>query len=137
MTHTLIQWLMARLGEKIDVDGFYGPQCVDAINDYLAYCRSTPRVRGNAIDISAQAIKGMVWTPNLPANSPPPGSIVVWRGGDSQLGLGPEGHVAVAIWCDRWGLVVAEQNWGGHTELRLNSHGYRSVAGWHSPDANP
>lgn len=129
---TLLQWLIHRLGTSIDIDGAYGAQCVDAINDYLAEL-GAPRVHGNAVDIAHQSIPGFAWRANSPDNAPRAGSIVVWNANDTVLHIGQFGHTAVAIHADRWGMVTADQNWAGVPRLALYAHTYRAVAGWHYP----
>jgi surface antigen len=130
-----MQWLQLRIGTSIDIDGAYGAQCVDAINDYLAEINGAPRVHGNAIDIPRQSIHGFTWRGNTAENAPRPGSIVVWNADDPILHIGPYGHVAVAVLADRWGLITADQNWAGAPRLALYAHTYRSVAGWHYPSS--
>lgn len=132
---TLIQWLFRRIGASIDIDGQYGPQCVDAVNDYLRSI-GRPMVSGNAVDIIRQRVDGFSWRANTADNAPRPGSIVVWNANDPTLDLGPFGHTAVAVLADRYGMVTADQNWGGIPRLALFTHSYRSVAGWHYPTAS-
>lgn len=120
----LLSWVKMRNHVAVDVDGAYGFQCVDLVNDYLDQVKSLPRVAGNAIDIQHDLIKGAVWVPNSPINSPSAGDVVVW-------GLHPYGHTAIAIAGDGQVLISFDQNWSGHGYADLVIHNYLSVLGWH------
>jgi len=131
---TFMQWLSSNLGAKIDVDGAYGPQCVDAVNSYLSNVWQLPRVTGNAIDIAAQALRGFAWVNNSVANAPRVGSIVVWKAGEKPVtAIGPNGHTAIVVISDRHAFISADQNWAGIQRLELTLHTYSLVWGWHHP----
>lgn len=121
---SLQEWLDAVLGRAIDVDGAYGAQCVDLVNDYLQRCWATGRVSGNAVDIARQAIRGFRWQANARLNAPPAGSIVVW-------GHQPVGHTAVCIWASPMTLITLDQNWAGIQRAEVVVHSYGAVLGWH------
>jgi hypothetical protein len=128
---TLTQWLMAHLGTAIDFDGAYGAQCVDAVNDWLRRSGSGSRATSpTAAGIATERWRGYDWVPNAPHNAPSPGDIVVWHPFTPSVDITQAGHTAVAIWCDRYGLVTADQNWSGRKFLALYCHDYRGVAGW-------
>lgn len=132
---TFMQWLLRRLGTAIDIDGAYGAQCVDAVNGYLAEVCRAAGVTGDAVDIARQHINGFAWRVNADDNAPRPGSVVVWNANVGELGIGQYGHTAIAVFADRYGLITADQNWGGVRALTLTRHTYRGVAGWHYPTA--
>lgn len=131
---TLTQWLLSNVGRPIDLDGDYGPQCVDAVNSYLQNVRLLPRATGNARDLPTQTFHGMAWAQNSPTNSPRPGSIVVWRPGRSgQVNISEYGHAGISLIADRWGFISADQNWLDLAVVKLCLHNYDGVAGWHHP----
>jgi CHAP domain-containing protein len=132
---TFTQWLLSNVGHAVDVDGAYGPQCVDAVNSYLSGVCNLPRVTGDAKDIAAQTIHGFSWTNNSATNSPRPGSILVWRPGrHGSVYVDPLGHTAVALLADRWGIISADQNWQDVRKLLLTLHNYEGLWGWHHPN---
>ncbi len=131
---TFIQWLLANVGRSVDLDGAYGPQCMDAINSYLQLVPQLPRATGNARDVPDQTIHGMIWTPNGPTNHPPAGGIVVWRPGrHGQVTISAYGHVGIAVIADKWGLITADQNWLDRPSIQLCLHNYDGVWGWYAP----
>lgn len=128
---TLVQWLMARLGTAVNYDSAYGPQCVDAVNDWLRSSHSTARATSAiAAGIAGERWSDYTWVPNAPHNAPSAGDVVVWHPFTPSVDITQAGHTAVAVWCDRYGLVTADQNWSGRKFLALYSHDYRGVAGW-------
>lgn len=97
-------WAIARIGQSIDTDGYYGAQCKDFIN---AYCQEnwgfTPP--GNAIDvISYNYPSGWQKIQNTPDFIPQPGDIAVWT-------IGTYGHVGIIISANINSFVSVEQNW--------------------------
>lgn len=128
-----LDWLHIRTGVPIDVDGAYGAQCTDLVNDYLHEVWMSSTLAGNAIDFQRDHIPGWVWIPNAPTNRPPTGAIVVWNGPNSAVGTGPAGHTAIALLSDLSTLLTLDQNWPtGHAPQQVR-HSYVAVAGWHTP----
>ena len=126
-------WLRDRFGRAVDVDGAYGPQCTDLVNDYVNKVWGLPYLHGNAVDFARQPVRGFVWEPNSAVNHPPVGSIVVWGGPDTVAGTGAAGHTAIAVCAASMVLLTFDQNWPtGHTPA-LVIHDYRAVLGWHRP----
>jgi surface antigen len=121
---TIAGWLSNVLHKSIDVDGYYGPQCVDLVNHYLRNVRAKPGFAGNAIDAKTAHIQGAVWTDNAPHNAPTQGDIVVWD-------YAPYGHVAVVLAADQNVLVSIDQNWNTIQRAEVVSHDYHHVLGWH------
>lgn len=133
MTYT--QWLLSNVGHAIDLDGAFGPQCMDAINSYLQNVLLLPRATGNAKDVPAQTFHGMSWAQKSATNAPRPGSIVVWRpGAHGQVRISEFGHVAISVIADRWGVISADQNWLDRPTVQLCLHNYDGVWGWHHPN---
>jgi hypothetical protein len=128
---TLLQWILSRLGTAIDYDGAFGPQCVDAVNDWLHKSGSVARATSpNAWGIALERWAGHDWVPNAPHNAPSAGDVVVWHAFTPSIDVEQAGHTAVVLVADRYGLVSADQNWSGRQFLALYSHDYRGVAGW-------
>lgn len=130
---TTLEWLASRLGRSVDVDGAYGPQCVDLVNDYLEVVRGAGRVAGNAIDIPHDTIAGMEWRPNDIKAIPRTGSIVCWHQSSVRVRIGLNGHVAVCLMADLTRILSVDQNWNGVQHVTLEVHSYAAVTGWHHP----
>jgi hypothetical protein len=127
---TLTDWLMENLGHALDTDHAYGPQCVDAVNSWLQSSGGTARATSpTAAGIEREVWLGHRWTANNPTNHPAAGDVVVWRQAPSIM-VGAEGHTAVCVYAEQYGLVTADQNWNGARVLTLNAHSYVGVAGW-------
>jgi hypothetical protein len=122
-------WLAASQGRFIDVDGAYGAQCMDLINDYLVRVAGVPRVGGNAIDLPRNRPQGFTWIPNTPTNMPSWGDVIVW-GSNVTVGTGPYGHTAVCVLADSMHLLSMDQNWPTGHATQLVYHGYAGVIGW-------
>lgn len=128
-------WLLANIGRAIDVDGAYGPQCVDAVNSYLAQVYGCQPVSGDAIDIANQTIYGFSWVSNGAFNVPRAGSILVWSAGKTRrVTVGAAGHTAICVVADARSLLSVDQNWIGVRALTLTLHNYDLVLGWHHPN---
>lgn len=128
---TLLQWLLARLGTAIDYDSAYGPQCVDAVNDWLRSSAVVARATSpTAAGIASEKWPGHIWVDNAPYNAPAGGDVVVWHPFTPSVDITQAGHTAVAVRADQHGLVTADQNWSGRRFLALYAHDYRGVAGW-------
>jgi hypothetical protein len=126
----LLEWVRANIGRSIDVDGAYGPQCVDLVEAYLSDVLRVPRWPGNAIDFARGHYPGWEWVPNKPDNFPVAGDVVVWGGPNVEVGTTAYGHCAIALAASPNTLLVLSQNWptGSPTALRLMD--YRAVLGW-------
>lgn len=126
---TLEEWAVAVNGRAIDLDGLFGPQCVDLVNDYIRRVWGHATVRGNAVDFALPGhVPNAFWTRNLAANKPDAGAIVVW-GSDGVL-THQYGHVAVALAATPLFLLTMDQNWNGRSEARMVCHTYQAVLGW-------
>lgn len=117
------EWVDSVWGIAVDVDGTYGAQCVDLVNDYLTRVKGAGRMTGNAIDLPGQTLRGFTWVPNGRLNYPAPGDVVGW-------GLPPFGHVAVCLWASSLHLVTLDQNWDNVRHAAVVVHGYDNVLGW-------
>lgn len=129
----LLDWLRSRIGRPIDLDGAYGPQCVDLVNDCLARVYGLPPLPGNAIDLARARPRGFVWVPNGPRNHPPAGSVVVWGGPNGRAGTGAAGHCAIALAASSMVLLSFDQNWPVGSPPSLVLHSYDAVLGWLAP----
>lgn len=128
-----LDWLYSRTGVPVDVDHVYGAQCVDLVNDYLHEVWQLPYLQGNAIDFQHATIRGWLWVRNDPANRPPTGAVVVWKGPDARAGTGIYGHTAVALLSDINVLLTFDENWpAGHAPQQVR-HSYAAVVGWFNP----
>lgn len=102
-------WATARIGQKIDTDGYYGAQCKDFVN---AYCQQnwgfTPP--GNAKDlINYNYPSGWQKIKNTPDFLPQPGDIAVWTYGS----YATYGHCGIIISANLSTFVSVDQNWYG------------------------
>ena len=89
-------------GKHCDMDGVYGPQCVDLVKEWEKENGWTIS-HGNAIDY-AKGEPGFTFFKNTTAGVPPSGSIVVFQ-------VGPYGHVGIAMpGCNTRVLVCFQQN---------------------------
>lgn len=127
---TPMQWITLNLHRSIDLDGSYGPQCVDSARSFLRTCYPGTDLAGNAADNIGGAPRGWRWIANGPYNAPGLGSVVFWNRNVTALSIGPFGHVAIALAADRFALVTADQNWLGIPRVELVAHGYVGIAGW-------
>lgn len=130
---SLAEFVARYLGKAVDVDGVYGPQCVDLVNAW-AMARGKPRLTGNAYQLLAQA-SPTIWlrTGNTPTNVPPAGAIVVWRADVASAAIGDDGHTAICLLADSLHLITADQNWAGHQYVTINVHTFDGVIGWLTP----
>lgn len=128
---TLAQWLKSHLGTAIDIDHSYGPQCVDAVNAWLAASLSSDRaVSATAAGIADERWRGHAWTYNTLHNFPSPGDVVVWHPQVHSVGIGQAGHTAICVLADQYALVTADQNWMLRRYLAIYAHSYDGLAGW-------
>lgn len=94
-----LQWVRSKVGQAIDVDGWYGAQCVDFIMAYYEFL-GVPRAFGNGADYAWNALPAG-WT-RIAGAVPQPGDILVYTGGDY-------GHVA--IFESTWSTYHQNYNW--------------------------
>jgi hypothetical protein len=66
---------------------------------------------------------------NTPTNYPEPGNVVVW-GPYLPLGIGPDGHCAIAILADARWMLTFDQNYPLGHPCAVMVHGYGGVKGW-------
>ena len=102
-------WAIARIGQSIDTDGWYGAQCKDFVN---AYCQEnwgfTPP--GNAIDLKDYNYPaGWQKIKNTPDFVPMAGDIAVWAYGSYST----YGHCGIIISANVNNFVSVDQNWYG------------------------
>lgn len=101
-----LRWIKAQEGKWIDIDGWYGAQCVDLILAYFHFLGVTPP-RGNAKEwVYLPLPKGFVRVENYPEYLPEPGDIVVWN-------TGVYGHIGIVMEATRSWYVSMEQNVNG------------------------
>lgn len=129
----LIEWANARNGSRVDLDGYYGAQCVDLVNDYVKQVTRTPPFSGpTAAAMVDWHPSGFRWVANAAANWPIPGSILVWTA-NAKAGTGPAGHCAVALAADRNRFLSLDQNWPRGAATGPVWHSYSGVVGWWEP----
>lgn len=107
----------------VDVDGWYGKQCVDLHNHY---CKNVLGLTGNT---GASYAKYLINNEYLKQNFkivknygtyiPPKGSIAVWTGFTY-------GHVGIVLSANLISFKCIEQNWAGKCELSETTHNYWS-----------
>ena len=139
-------WAQLVQGQSIDMDGWYGAQCVDLMHHYLdsALGITYPHgFTGNAYPIFQEAANTMVKTSRRlgqvtftkhhyrPGDKPRPGDIVFWSAPDP-------GHVAIVLSADSQTLTTVDQNWvnssaNGSPATQVVHPHYNHVAGWLRP----
>jgi hypothetical protein len=133
----IVAWCRGVVGRVLTAPGGVGGQCVDLINVYLVARGGAP-VRANAADFArAGAVPGWRWVPNGPGNAPVAGDIVVWRANVAGEGIGPYGHIALAMAADSMQLLTLDQDWPYGAPVALVWHRYAGVEGWHTPVPGP
>ncbi len=98
------QWALDRVGQSIDVDGYYGAQCKDFVEKFTTenFGVSFP---GNAVDLITCSIpSGWVRIKNTPDFLPQPGDIALWSGGTY-------GHTGIIVSANLNTFVSVDQNW--------------------------
>ena len=124
-----VDWARSKIGSKIDVDGYYGAQCVDLIMAYYEYL-GVSRVSGNGCDYSHNSLpSGWTRIQNTPSFVPEPGDIVVWTDAGWQYG-----HVAIFLSGNTSSFTSIDQNWPKGSEVKEVSHNYNYVWGVIRPD---
>lgn len=128
---TLLDFVASVYHKRVTAPGGLGGQCVDLANVYLDITRSLAPIRANAVDWQRQRLPGFVWVVNRPTNAPLPGSLVVW-GPDPRIGIGADGHIAIALAADSMHVLSLDQNWWVQQCIPV-LHDYRAISGWHEP----
>lgn len=121
------------LGKKIDFDGAYGSQCVDA---YRMYCKElgfeqSPPIKGAKDLWDTYRKDDFDRIENTPAGVPETGDVIIWG-----QQVGEFGHVAIFDSGDVNKFISLDQNWpvdGGTGVLHEQSHNYKGVIGWLRP----
>lgn len=131
--NTLLQWAKSIQGKSVDLDGAYGPQCMDVARSFLREVHPGVDLSGNAADVAQARLPGWTWIYNGPVNYPSAGALVVWKRNVTPLHIGEYGHIAVVLAACRNVLLTMDQNWGGKDYCTLVLHDYWGVSGWHNP----
>lgn len=130
------------LGKPIDYDGFYGPQCVDEICQYLAdngkaHCIAWANAKDWAN--AGSMLSDFIWTDNNPSDFsqvPNRGDIVVWSG--DLPGSEGCGHIAIFDMVVSAGVFQSlDQNWGGQYVHFIPNHNWDYILGWFTPKTIP
>jgi len=116
-------------GHFVSAPGGLGGQCVDLVTLWASQLGAA-RIWANAVDLFVVA-PDSEWTKvrNTPSNYPAPGDIVVW-GPTASLGIGADGHTAIALAADKDALLVLQQNYPTGSMVHLGGFAYAGVIGW-------
>ncbi len=109
-----IAWVQSQVGKAIDVDGYYGAQCVDLIMAYYQYL-GVSRASGNGKDYATNRLPDG-WS-RIQGASPQKGDILVYT-------TGTYGHVAIY----ESDNITYHQNFGGQYVRKIAGK-YNSVRG--------
>lgn len=134
------EWINNAPGRRIDVDGSYGLQCKDVIDDYCLWLFNdwVNTIRpANAKEAFANSneeyFEKIANNPNDPNLIPQRGDIIIW---DVMSG-NPYGHIAVVVGADVNGVDVIEQDGFLQVPARLYRRPYvlagGVVIGWLRP----
>lgn len=129
---TLQDFITKYNGKYLDFDGYYGAQCVDALQFYAKEVVGAPAFTGNAKDIPNTYDKNFyTWIPNSISAVPQSGDIIIWG---SSVG-GGYGHIAVCQSANILSFTSFEQNWPLNTPCHSQTHNdlYKGVLGWLRP----
>lgn len=128
---TLDAFVAAHDGQAVDVDGRYGPQCMDLyrrfVEEVLGFPQS-PKVPGAADVWTHYLPEFYERITNTPDNVPEPGDVMIWG-----RGAGQWGHIAIFVTGDARRFVSFDQNWPTGSLAHLQEHTYRNVLGWLRP----
>ena len=105
-----LSWIMAQKGRWLDVDGWYGAQCVDLIMYYFTdFWGIANHPRGDAKEWAYLPLpSGWRRVRNTPNFVPKPGDIVVWNNGTRY------GHIGLVISANVNEFTSLEQNLVGN-----------------------
>lgn len=111
----MVSYVSGLVGRRIDVDGYYGSQCVDLImhvcERFFGY-----RPYGNAIDYTANKLPSGFKRYSRGQARVEPGDILVWKWGSWDR----YGHIGVCTSYDGVNVTSVEQNVdGGHGSLTM------------------
>lgn len=123
-------WALARVGQRIDTDGYYGAQCKDFVNAFTQenFGITFP---GNACDLIYDALpSGWQRIQNYAEFIPEPGDIAIWGGWNGN----PYGHTGIIISANINTFESVDQNWvnsssNGSAAARV-THNYTRPAFW-------
>jgi hypothetical protein len=123
-------WALARVGQWIDTDGYYGAQCKDFVNAFTQenFGITFP---GNACDLIYDALpSGWQRIQNYAEFIPEPGDIAIWGGWNGN----PYGHTGIIISANINTFESVDQNWvnsssNGSAAARV-THNYTRPAFW-------
>lgn len=128
----LLSFIKAHLGRRVTSPGGLGGECVDLIELWLLELNH-PTVPGNAVDLWRNApTSAYQLVANGPVNAPAPGDVIVWHRAPA-VGIGPNGHTAVAVAADSNCILSLDQNWPDGAYVALVVHPYVGVTGWLHP----
>lgn len=123
-------WALARIGQWIDTDGYYGAQCKDFVN---AFTQDNFGVTfpGNACDLIYDSLPaGWQRIQNYAEFVPEPGDIAIWGGWNGN----PYGHTAIIVSANLYTFDSVDQNWvnsssNGSKAARV-THNYTNPVFW-------
>lgn len=125
-------------GGGIDVDGYYGFQCMDFVVAY-GLILAGHRLSGNAITLTSQAVpSGWQRIKNTASFIPEPGDIAIWGLGS----FAQYGHTGIILSANMNTFVSVDQNWNnanltvGSSPATIN-HNYNGFWGVMRPKFDP
>lgn len=121
-------------GASVNVDGVYGPQCMDLAHEWARWLGADFAPAAGAADEVGADWAGWTWVANTPEGVPPPGALVVW-----DRRIGPYGHIGISLGGDALNFTQFAQNWINSSEQGspaavVPMTGYGGVAGWQVRD---
>jgi|LSPZ01.1.fsa_nt_gi hypothetical protein len=139
----LLEFIAAYYGEKVDVDGQFGGQCVDLFRRYCYDVIGIPYRMKNPIPKAVPGARCFFENyhddPDLMKNFdrivntvtaiPRPGDVMFWN---KNVGSG-YGHVAIYIAGDLKEFDSFDQNWPTFSKCTITHHTYDNVTGWLRP----
>ena len=125
-------------GVGVDVDGYYGPQCMDLMHLYIADCLGLPTMLFSAdtaynafVNANDPRFDKIINNYNDPNQIPSKGDIMFWKPNIKGI-TGSAGHVAI-FKDGKLGenkFTSLDQNFPTGSVTHLQSHTYDGVAGW-------
>lgn len=116
----------------VDVDGWFGCQCMDLSIRWASFLGLGTWHAGAAVGMWDEAPEGWQRIANGPDNAPEPGDVVVWG-----YALGEHGHTAICLTANGGSFRSLDQNYPAGSErgspAAVISHGYHGVLGWFHP----
>ncbi|MBQ3545904.1 MAG: Ig-like domain-containing protein [Lachnospiraceae bacterium] len=129
MTRTqAVNWATSRIGQSIDVDGFYGAQCKDFVNAFTQENFGVTFAGNANVLITCALPAGWTRIKNTPDFIPQPGDIAIWD-------YSSYGHTGIIISANINTFVSIDQNWynangtTGSPAARVE-HNYTSYNFW-------